>query len=319
MAADHVLVLQETERAAAGRLGHLLVRIGTVRNALRHHHRGGLEFRQQRRQRGELLLQSHDDGTVIARLQRIQPSLQRCAAGIALHPAVERRDTVARQHLGAVVEPLVLAQRHHPALAIVLDDVTGQHLRLRIHRGIAAEQHVVDHEADVPRRHRTGPHRIEAGQRRLRHEQQCLRGAADGGSRQGCRRGAGQECASFHRNNPCNGYLVSAKKNSEPRMNTGCTRIWRYAGIRCANIGRVALILSVFICGSGFLAALHPFATFQNTTDGPFRIPWTLSRHAALCRYPPSGMNGSDSNDSSWYSRSSRVCSAGSVAPSQSL
>ena len=28
----------------------------------------------------------------------------------------------------------------------------------------------------------------------------------------------------------------------------------------------------------------QPFVTFQNTTDGPFRMPVTLSRQAALCR-----------------------------------
>ncbi len=50
VAADHVLVRQKSERPAADRLGHLLVRIGAVGDALRHHHRRGLEFRQQRRQ-----------------------------------------------------------------------------------------------------------------------------------------------------------------------------------------------------------------------------------------------------------------------------
>jgi hypothetical protein len=87
VAADDVFVLEEPERAGTDNLGHLLVGIGAVGDALRHHDRGSLELRQQLGQRGEPLAQPQHDGAIVRCLQRVEPRLERGAAGIALHPA----------------------------------------------------------------------------------------------------------------------------------------------------------------------------------------------------------------------------------------
>ena len=200
VAAQHVLVGQPAERAAADRLGDLLERIG-LRQPLRHHHRRDDELRQQRAQMRERLVQPQHDGAVIRRLHRIEPLRQRHAALVAHHPALQRGDAVARPHRLAVVEPQVLAQPQRPAAAVVLHQVAFEHLRPGVHRLVAAVQQIEHHEAHVPGDLRAGPNRIDAVQRDLRHDAQGLRVGRDGGSCE--RRGDGgrrpqQEAASMH-------------------------------------------------------------------------------------------------------------------------
>ena len=92
-------------------------------------------------------------------------------------------------------------RRHRPALAVVVDGVALDHLRLRIERLVAAVQRFVDHQREVAGDGGGGPHRIEAGQVGLRHEDQGLRGGADrgAGERQGSRGCGGcDEGTAFH-------------------------------------------------------------------------------------------------------------------------
>ena len=211
VAAQHVLVREPAERAAADRLGDLLERIGQ-RQPLRHHHRRDDELRQQRAQMRERLVQPQHDGAIVRRLHRIEPLRQRDAALVAHHPALQRGDAVARPHRLAVVEPQILAQPQRPAAAVVLHQVAFQHLRPGVHRLVATVEQVEHHEPHVPGDLRTGPNRVDAVQRDLRHDAQGLRSAADGGTCE--RRGNGgrrpqQKAASVH-------SCVSSRSASEP-------------------------------------------------------------------------------------------------------
>ena len=200
MTAGDELVRQETERSAADDLCELLERIGGGQPR-RHDHRLRLHLRQEMRQQRERLLQPPHQRAVVRCLDRIDPRVEGLADRVALQPALQRGDAVARQNRRAVVEHQSLAQLHRPAFAVVVDRVAFDHLRLRVERLVAAVQRLVDHQREVAGDGRGGPHRIEAGQVGLRHEDQGLRGGADrrAGERQGGRRGGGcDEGTAFH-------------------------------------------------------------------------------------------------------------------------
>src|SRR3954452_10887171 len=111
-----------------------------------------------------------------------------------------------------------VAQLDGPTPAVLIDLMPLRHLRLRPQIVVGAVQRVED-EIGVISRDRCGsPDRIEAGQVRLRYEDQraVAAGLTDGKARQsgGCRCGGGtrEERASKHGASPYGGVFVSGNK-----------------------------------------------------------------------------------------------------------
>ena len=90
-----------------------------------------LRLRQKVRQRRERFVQPPDDGAVVLRLDRGDARIEGCADLVAFQPSLQRRNAVLRADRRAVVKQHPLAQRHDPALAVIVDHIAGQHLRLR--------------------------------------------------------------------------------------------------------------------------------------------------------------------------------------------
>ena len=91
---------------------------------------------------------------------RLHQRLRRTASRFAQR--LMRGDAVARQHRRAVVEFQPVAQRQVPlALPSLLDDVAGDHLRLRLELRVDAVQRVEHHEPVVAGDVGGGPDRIE--------------------------------------------------------------------------------------------------------------------------------------------------------------
>jgi hypothetical protein len=133
----------------------------------------GCVFCQRVRQRGEWLMQPENDGSVVRRFQLVQPGGNRLADRIAHHPALQRGDAVARQHLLAIMERQPVSQAHRPAQPV--------DLRPRIELLVAAIQGFEHHRGIVAGDQRGGPDRIEACKVRLRHMDQRLRLGTNGG------------------------------------------------------------------------------------------------------------------------------------------
>ena len=126
-------------------------------------------------------MQPENDGSVVRRFQRVQPGGDGLADRIALHPAQQRGDAVARQHLLAIMEHQPVSQAHRPAQPVVLHLMALDHLWLRIELLVAAIQGLEHHRGVVAGDQRGGPDRVEACKVRLRHMDQRLRLGAKGG------------------------------------------------------------------------------------------------------------------------------------------
>ena len=197
---------QEPERPAAGRIADLRVGIG-LGDALRHDH--AVRLRQRDRHQRERLLQPDADDTIRRRRHLVRPAHHRAAERIALTPAQNARDAIAREHLLAVMEAEAVAQRKLPDQAVALDRVALDHLRMRLEIRVQAVQQVVDHVAVVAGDVRRGPHRIERCEVRVRNEAQfALRLSTNDARRREHRRTRGRRCeygasADCHDASPC--------------------------------------------------------------------------------------------------------------------
>ena len=142
------------------------------------------------------------------RRQFVGDGEQRLAERVALAPALQAGNHVARTHRLAVVELQPVAQRDLPGLAVILDDMALDHLRLRL---VALVQPVerVEHQAAVHDR-RAGRRldRVEQRQVLRRHEFQ-----------RGCGRGA--------RQTRCREYACASRDGSEKRASFHGIRSFR--------------------------------------------------------------------------------------------
>ena len=117
-------------RAATDDFRHALGRLG-LRQMLGHDDREeGADLAERIWDHREWLFQTELDDLVRGCRQFIGDSEQRLAKCIALRPALQARHCVTRAHRLAVVEFQSITQREFPGLAIVLDDVTLDHLWL---------------------------------------------------------------------------------------------------------------------------------------------------------------------------------------------
>ena len=120
--------------------------------------------------------------------RRVPPTHRRAPAIVAPTGSrfIQRRSD-ATQSRASTFSPSwnrrFVAQRHGaqrlPSSSI---SFACEHLRLRVHRLVAAIQRLEHHQPEVADGHRAGPHRIDAGQRCLRHEHQraCGRHRSNG-------------------------------------------------------------------------------------------------------------------------------------------
>ena len=171
MRTGHAFGCDEAVWAGADHLGDLLHRVG-LREAFRHDaaHAGG--HAERVRQQREWLLEPEADLLVRWRGQLVGRGAQHAAEPVALPPALDARDAIARQHGVAVVELQAVAQRDVPLSAIGACHVARRHLRMRLEVVVLTVQRV-EHQVRVVARHiGGGPDRIERGQVGLRDELQ---------------------------------------------------------------------------------------------------------------------------------------------------
>ena len=102
------LIGEEAEWTAAGRIADLRVGIGLC-DALRHDHT--VRLRKCDRHQPERLLQPNADDAIRRRRNFGRPAHHRAAERVALAPAQDASDAIARQHLLAIVEVEAVAQR----------------------------------------------------------------------------------------------------------------------------------------------------------------------------------------------------------------
>ena len=155
-------------------------------------------------QQREGLLQRDLDGPVVRHAPGIDRFRRRLAERVARRPAGQARRTVLRAHRLAVVPLQPVTQLDQIGAAVIGDRIALGHLRLRLLRGVHAEQRVPHHPGVVRRHRRGGDDRVEHRQVGLRHEAQHARVGrlCDGKARQRRRRNAGrpgpQKCAPLH-------------------------------------------------------------------------------------------------------------------------
>ena len=199
--AGDALARLEAERTASHHLGHLGVgvRLGQPFRHDRQHVEAGLP--EGDRQQREWQLHAEENGLVVRCAELVRIGHDRLAERVALGPALDAGDAVARQHRRVVVEPQTVPQHELP-LAVRLNAVA--HLRLRLELAVDREQRVEDGHAVIARDVGGRPDGIEDGRVRLGNESQRLRVGRFGnvGSREsqsGWRENRGlQERASLH-------------------------------------------------------------------------------------------------------------------------
>ena len=154
-------VALEHERAGAGEIGDLGVRIG-LGDALRHHERhvrGGLAERED--EQAGLLLELDREGLRVAGRHRVDEAHHLLAERIFRGPALDRGDAILRCDRGAVVPGKAVAQREGVGELVGRDVVLVDHLRLDLALLVHGEERVVDHVAVVARDVGGGPDRID--------------------------------------------------------------------------------------------------------------------------------------------------------------
>ncbi len=179
------------------------------------------ECRGQQRKSG---FQTEFQRLVVRRGDLVGSGEQRLTEPVTRTPAVDARGTIARQHLGAVVEQQPRSQADAPTLAVVFGHRAVSHLRPRVEARIEPEQRIEHQKAVIAGLIGGGPYRIEHRQVSLGHELQHLAGGAarDGRYRQRGGR-AGDETASS--------YGTSLPGAPALHVNaTGCDRSSRPAG-----------------------------------------------------------------------------------------
>ena len=105
--------------------------------------------------------------------------------GLRLPKRLMRGDAVAGQDLLAVMERQTVAQRQFPGLAVVVDAMARDHLRLHLELGVVAVQRVEHRQRVVAGDIGGGPDRIERRQVGMRDEIDRLRSVRPGDPRGG--------------------------------------------------------------------------------------------------------------------------------------
>ena len=152
------------ERAAADHLGHLLGR-GGAGQALGHDgggQRGWLA--EQIGQQAERALEAELHHLVRGGGDFLDLGPDRDREDVALGPALQAGNHVARQDGGVVVKAQPVAQGDLPGKAVIFDDMAGGHLRLRLAGIVDAIQCVVDEIAVVAGDQGGGEMRIDQGE-----------------------------------------------------------------------------------------------------------------------------------------------------------
>jgi hypothetical protein len=118
--------------------------------------------------------------------------------------SLDARDRIARQHRLPVVELEALAELERPQLAVILDAMAFDHLRLRLIRLGHPIKRVEDEEGVVARDIGSGENGIEHAEIGLRHEFEHIRALRPGKIGRGERRDRAhgaerlEESAAFH-------------------------------------------------------------------------------------------------------------------------
>ena len=159
-----MLDLQETVGPAADDFGDRLerrFRRQTGRHDCRHVAAGPGERLRQVRERP---LQAEAHGAVVLCRQLVGRVHQHVCEDHARRGAADAGDNVARQHRLVVMEAQTVTQLEGPGQSVLLDDMTLDHLRLRLPLGVDAVERVEHEIGGISRRPKSGHHRVKHAQ-----------------------------------------------------------------------------------------------------------------------------------------------------------